>query len=403
MGGDLNKLSDKRLKNLMGTTRDKPEFLADGAGLSVRVSPVGGISWTFTYRNSGVLQRMTLGRYPDMSLKRAREKRDECRTWLSDGKDPKRQLKLKKQESLKPVTVRDAIEYWVKHYATGRVSSINNTVQKLNKHIYPHIGDMALSDCETRDWLQCFDLMKDIQVTAGALFYGCKQALKFCRARKYAISNALDDLKVSDIGKTAGKRDRVLTDVEIGQLWKFINSNNALLPYYSEWMKILIVFGCRSGEARLSRWVEWDFDNWLWTVPKEHSKTETVIIRPIPKKMRSYMEYLRAKHLRTGYLLGEIKKLSTVASTAVKTSQRLGHDKHWTPHDLRRTLATRLNDMGVMPHVVEQLLGHAMPGVMGIYNRSQYLPEKLEALNRWMDRLDELAAKSVLPDGLIKK
>lgn len=110
MGGALNKLSDKQLKNLLGSSREKYEFIADGAGLSVRVSPVGGIGWTYTYRNSGTIQRVTLGRYPDMSLKRAREKRDECRTWLSEGKDPRRQLKLIKQESLKPATVRDAIE-----------------------------------------------------------------------------------------------------------------------------------------------------------------------------------------------------------------------------------------------------------------------------------------------------
>ncbi|MGX8940521.1 tyrosine-type recombinase/integrase [Symbiopectobacterium sp. Eva_TO] len=403
MGGDLNKLSDKRLKNLMGTTRDKPEFFADGAGLSVRVSPVGGISWTFTYRNNGVLQRVTLGRYPDMSLKKAREKRDECRTWLSDGKDPKRQLKLKKQESLKPVTVKDAIEYWEKHYAMGRVSSIDGKMQQLKKHIYPYIGNMALSDCETRYWLECFDRINHMPVTAGAVFQLSKQVLKFCRVRRYAISNALDDLTIGDVGKTSGKRDRVLTDTEIGQLWKFINNDNDLLPYYSEWIKILIVFGCRSGEARLSRWDEWDLDNGLWTVPKEHSKTETPIIRPIPEKIRPCIEILRAHNLRTGYLLGELKKNSTVAEMGSRISKKLKHDEHWTAHDLRRTLATKLNDMGVAPHVVEQLLGHAMPGVMGIYNRSQYLPEKLGALNRWMDRLDELAEKSVLPDGLIKR
>lgn len=111
MGGELNKLSDKKLKNLLGVPREKYEFFADGAGLSVRVSTVGGISWTFTYRNSGTIQRVTLGRYPDMSLKRARERRDECRAWLAEGKDPRRQLKLSKKESLKPVTVREAIEY----------------------------------------------------------------------------------------------------------------------------------------------------------------------------------------------------------------------------------------------------------------------------------------------------
>jgi integrase len=59
--------------------------------------------------------------------------------------------------------------------------------------------------------------------------------------------------------------------------------------------------------------------------------------------------------------------------------------------DLRRSLATKLNELGIAPHVVEQLLGHAMPGVMAIYNRSQYLPEKLDALNKWIDRLEVLA------------
>ncbi|CAK8737746.1 Prophage integrase IntS [Sodalis praecaptivus] len=160
MGGELNKLSDKKLKNLLGIPREKYEFFADGAGLSVRVSTVGGISWTFTYRNSGTIQRVTLGRYPDMSLKRAREKRDECRTWLSEGKDPRRQLKLTKQESLKPVTVKDALDYWVEHYAMNNRTDIDSRSTQLKKHIYPYIGDMALSDCETRYWLQCFDRMK---------------------------------------------------------------------------------------------------------------------------------------------------------------------------------------------------------------------------------------------------
>ncbi|MGX8942483.1 site-specific integrase [Symbiopectobacterium sp. Eva_TO] len=188
-----------------------------------------------------------------------------------------------------------------------------------------------------------------------------------------------------------------------GQLWKAVNHITAFMPYYSSWIRILIVFGCRSAEARLSKWNEWDFDKWLWIVPKDHSKTETPIIRPIPEKIRPYLQELKSHNLKTGYLLGELKNTETVSSWGIRVWKMLNQEQAWTPHDLRRTLATRLNDMGVAPHVVEQLLGHAMPGVMGIYNRSQYLPEKLDALNRWMDRLDELAAKSVLPDGLIKR
>lgn len=66
----------------------------------------------------------------------------------------------------------------------------------------------------------------------------------------------------------------------------------------------------------------------------------------------------------------------------------------WTLHDIRRTLATRLNELGVAPYVVEQLLGHSLGGVMAIHNRSQYLPEKREALTMWLEHLDIMTNKT---------
>ena len=90
-------------------------------------------------------------------------------------------------------------------------------------------------------------------------------------------------------------------------------------------------------------------------------------------------------------MLGEIKKPEAVSQWGRMLYKRLGHSAPWTLHDLRRTFSTTLNNMGIAPHVVEQLLGHALGGVMSVYNRSQYLPEKLDALNKWMDRLDLLS------------
>ncbi|CDH23944.1 Putative integrase of prophage CP-933C (fragment) (fragment) [Xenorhabdus bovienii str. kraussei Becker Underwood] len=83
MAAELNKLSDKKLKTLHGKERNKIEFFADGAGLSAKASKAGGISWVFTYRLDGKkLNRLTIGRYPDMPLKQARETRDKCRVML---------------------------------------------------------------------------------------------------------------------------------------------------------------------------------------------------------------------------------------------------------------------------------------------------------------------------------
>lgn len=392
MAAELNKLSDKKLKILHGKERNSIEFFADGAGLSAKASKAGGISWVFTYRLDGKkLNRLTIGRYPDMSLKQAREVRDKCRSWLASGKDPKLQFSLTMQESLKPTTVKDCIEYWIDNYARENRVNMDNYVAQLKKHIYPYIGEMALSDCETLYWLQCFDrTKKTAPVAAGYIFQMCKQALKFCRVRKFAVSNALDDLTIPDVGKKQNKGDRVLTDNELGELWKSLNTN-MYLSYYNNLLIILIVFGCRSREARLSKCSEWNFDSMLWTVPKENSKSGEKIIRPIPLYLKAFLEKLIHKNHQNGYLLGDLRKNITVSQYGGNIWKKLGHTEKWTLHDLRRTLATKLNDMGVTPHVVEQLLGHALPGIMAIYNKSQYLPEKLDALNKWCERLDVLA------------
>lgn len=391
-----NKLSDKKLKSLLGTERSKEEMLADGEGLSVRLLRSGAISWIFTYRLGGrgsKLVRLTLGSYPDMSLKLAREKREQCRTWLAEGKNPKFQLDITTEEILKPVTVRDALEYWIREYATGNRVNVHRHQAQLEKHIFPHIGNLPLSLCETRHWLECFDRAKsETPVAAGYVFQMCKQALKFCRVRRYAVSNALDDLTIQDVGKKQDKGDRVNSEDEIGQIWSSCFSMK-FKPYYASLLRLLVVFGCRSQEVRLSGWGEWDLKRWIWTVPKEHSKGGEKIVRPVPEAIRPFIEALYKQHSDSGLLLGEMKKSEAVSQWGRGIHKRLGHSKPWTLHDLRRTFATMLNDMGIAPHVVEQLLGHTLGGVMAVYNRSQYLPEKLDALNKWMERLEVLSSE----------
>ena len=251
---------------------------------------------------------------------------------------------------------------------------------------------MALADCETRYWLDCFDRMKKkTPVAAGYVFQMCKQALKFCRVRRYAVSTALEDLTIPDVGKKQAKKDRVLNDKEAGDLWAAISSGTCFMPYYTRLLTILMVFGCRTQEARLSEWSEWDMDAWVWTVPKEHSKGGEKIVRPVPDAMRKFIEILHDETKRSGLLLGSVKGSEAVSQWGRGVYKKLGHSEPWTLHDLRRTLATHMNNMGIAPHVVEQLLGHSMPGVMAIYNRSLYLPEKLDALNKWYERLELLA------------
>lgn len=394
MAGGTNKLSDTALRKMNGRESPGDSFYADGDGLSIKVSRIGVMTWYFTFRTGGretTSQRIKLGNYPDLSLKAAREKREQCRAWLAEGKNPKHQLSFTTQETLKPVTVKDAMDYWIREYATHKRANVEKHIEQLNKHIYPYIGAFPLSMCETRHWLECFARVRDeAPVAAGYLLQMCKQALKFCRVHRYAVSNVLNDLTIDDVGRKQNKRDREHTRQELVDIWRE-SAGMKFKPYYAALLHLLVAFGCRTQELRLSTIGEWDLQDWIWTVPKEHSKGGEKILRPIPLVMRPFVKSLVARNKDTGLLLGELKKPEAVSQWGRGIYKRLGHSEPWTLHDLRRTFSTTLNNMGIAPHVVEQLLGHSLGGVMAVYNRSQYLPEKLDALDKWMERLELLS------------
>lgn len=396
MAGGTNKLSDTSLRKMSGKESPSDSFYADGDGLSIKVSKVGVMTWYFTFRIGGrdtPSQRIKLGNYPDLSLKTAREKRDQCRAWLAEGKNPKYQLNITTQETLKPVTVKEAMEYWINEYAVHKRANVEKHIDQLKKHIYPYIGSYPLSMCETRHWLECFSRVRaHSPVAAGYLLQMCKQALKFCRVHRYAISNVLNDLTVDDVGKKQEKRDREHSRSELSDIWRE-SQGKLFKPYYSALLHLLVVFGCRTQELRLSEIKEWDLVDWVWTVPKEHSKGGVKIVRPIPEAVRPFITSLAHQHKDSGLLLGEIKRSEAVSQWGRGIYKRLGHSEPWTLHDLRRTFSTTLNNMGIAPHVVEQLLGHTLGGVMSVYNRSQYLPEKLDALKKWVERLEVISGE----------
>lgn len=393
----INKLNGKFLKSVLSKPQAKHSIVADGGGLSIRITKQGALSWLYRYRLQGRNSNpkwLSLGSYPDTTLKQAREKRDQCREWLDNGKDPAVEMELYKERRLAPVTVQDALEYWLENYAQDYRKNYQRHRAQFERHIYPQIGKYPLADVSTTLWCQCFDKIRrgvpgkrrPAPVAAGYVFQNCKQALIFCRKRGLAESHALDDLIISDVGRKQSKRDRVLTKEELTDLIHCIQGE-LLMPYYRRLIFLLLIFGARTQEVRLSMWEEWDFQKQLWTVPKANSKTDEKILRPIPDELLPWLLELKLETQKTGYVLGGLKGAESVSQYCRIIWKKLNHSEPWSIHDLRRTIATRLNDLGVAPHIVDHLLGHTVAGVSGIYNRSQYLSEKTEALKLWVDEL----------------
>ncbi len=396
----MGKLYDKHLKAVLNKKQPDVFTMTDGDGLGARVSKNGKIRWQYRYKIHSKNQRLDLGDYPALSLVRARAEAQQCREWLAKGYDPKHQRSLARNESLKPVSVQDALEYWLVNYAeANRVNASKHRAQ-FKKHIYPYIGEFPLEQVDTRHWVECFerinngieDKQKSASYSAGYVLQHAKQALKYCRVRQYAASRALDDLSVGDVGSKQNKRDRVLLHHELRDVWRTALEEGLFSnQYYRNLLRLLIVFGSRTQEIRLSTWSEWDFDEMLWTVPKANSKGGEKILRPIPNDLLDWLLELKGNATQSDFILGESKSPEAVSQYGRLLWKQFEHEEKWTLHDLRRTVATRMNELGVAPHVVEQLLGHSLGGVMQVYNRSQYIPEKEEALTMWLERLELLS------------
>lgn len=183
-------------------------------------------------------------------------------------------------------------------------------------------------------------------------------------------------------------RDRVLSDEELRSVWLRAGDGD-----YGTIIRLLILLGQRRGEIAGMRWSEIDFDKRLWRIGAERTKNGRAHDVPLPDAV---VELLAAHGRREGRDLvfgsreGPFQGWGS-AKNALDERIRgeLGEKPEWKPwrlHDLRRTAATRMADLGVQPHVVEAVLNHFSghkAGVAGVYNRASYEPEKRSALNLW--------------------
>ncbi|MBB1475854.1 site-specific integrase [Shewanella sp. SG41-3] len=408
-----NKLSDRGLRVLLSTSLDKSKSYSDGGGLSVRVTASKSnsdddnhLQWQFRYRLGGrEAQQLTLvlGKYPELTLATARKEREQCRQWLAEGRDPKNERNLGRVESLKPLTVKSALLLWIENYASKNRKNSAKHLQQFNRWIFIKIGHLPISQIAKHHWIECFEARAaKYPVAAGYVLRNAQQALKYVKKRGYEVSGDIFELDFESIGARAqAKRSRrLLSDSsfqELVDLLKWLKQGE-MPPYYNDLVQFLIIFGCRTQEIRLSKIDEWDFERMIWTVPSENNKNvlkdkknglSGEILRPIPERLKPWLLGLASKSANE-YILGDVKADTAVSGWGSDICEKLGHEKKWTLHDLRRTVATGMNDLGIAPHIVELILGHTIQGVAGIYNRSQRIPEKLQALELWLDRLELL-------------
>lgn len=367
---------------------------ADRDGLSVRVSPNGKKTFQFRYRFIGVPRRMRLGCYPDTSLKEARERLRGARELLDNGVDPLVYEKSQVTRVQAASTVKELCQKWVADYAEPRRRRWHDLENMLKKDVYRQIGEILLVDV-SRLMVSELALQPIVKrgspVQANKVLTLLKQIFNYGLELGYLETNPCAVLTKRSVGGREVSRNRVLNDQEIQAVWCGLDDTDISL-YVKLAIKILIVTAQRRGEITRARWEHIDFEGNTWFIPEEHSKNGSSHRVPLSPLALDLFAQLKSISVVGEWVMpssmGENKPMSERAiSRAVNRHvEEIGVEK-WVPHDLRRTAATKMNEVGVQPHVVEKILNHKMVGVMAVYNRYDYWPECVSAMDLWSNVL----------------
>ena len=364
-------------------------------GLVLRVSPTGVKAWTVVYSREadGEKRRVTLGKFPALSLEKARRKALDAVAAVSDGHDPAGDKRARREA----MTVADLASLYVERYAKRNKKSWAEDERVLRVDVLPTISSMKAAAVKRRDVLDIIDAKAE----AGKLTQSTHVLAVVRKMFGWAVDE--DYLEVSPaVGikprAKPVKRDRVLSEDEVRKIWSVL-PGAALRAVTADAFRLLFLTGQRSGEVCGMVRGEIDLDRATWTIPGERTKNGLTHLVPLSAAVMAIVERRieRAGEGRDAPLFSHVGK--PIESNAVAHAARLKLqicDEAWTPHDIRRTVATMMGDLGIMPHIVESVLNHISgfrAGVAGVYNRNQYEPEKRRALDMWAARLDEIVTK----------
>lgn len=282
---------------------------------------------------------------------------------------------------------------------------------QVSKWIVPILNDKntPLDLMTIKDWITYFDEVKaqGSAKTAGTILVRIKSIIGWAEKRgEVKPFNPVLTLNVNDIGEQASVGQRVMRFDEIAKLWIQIESSKAT-PATKACLQLIYITGVRQSEVRLAKWEHFDFENGIWTVPPENSKTNKAIRRPISTKMKSILDTLAMVYGRKGYLIpgGNPHKPMTTHSINRYCCRMWDHlfakykMPKFLPHDARRSLSTLLSENGIAPHVTEKMLGHTMRGVMAVYNKHDWIKEQAEGYELYCQLIEDAILESLNNKG----
>lgn len=399
-------LTDTALKALK--PQDKPYTLADDRGLYVEVFPTGGIVWRFRYRVAGKREKLTLGKYPALTLKNARIKRDEAAQAAAMDKSPAKQKQLAKLAAADATTVAEFGERFFREVVAKDRQNITIPRRYFDKAIVPAIGRKPVREVTTEDVRDIIWKKKDegFDAAAGNIRGVLKRLFDYAMTAGLVSVNPVLALPMRHVHK-AKSRERSLTPEEIRCFLVAAFESN-IRRQFKIGLQLILLTMVRKSELLLARWAHVDFEQAEWHIPAEHSKTGKPHIVFLSSQSVALFKELQALAGGSELVLpgrGSLTKpfAHNAINSALKVALRGQDIPAFTIHDLRRTASTLLHENGWASDVVEKALNHTIGGVRGVYNRAEYEPQRRQMLQFWANYIEELTTAGQVILGRFRK
>lgn len=375
------------------------------SGFGLKVTPTGSKTYLFQYRlggRAGKTRRVTIGKHGNLTPDAARKEAERLSRLLSQGVDPQQQ----KQDN-----ARKAVDLAFKGYAKTFVDDCLKVRWKashkdgdalLRLYAIPVLGSKPLHEINRADIRAVLQKAKGKVGSSRNLFAVLR------RLFRWAVSEG--DIEVSPLTgmeppPLPTKRDRVLSDAELKLVWQ---ATEKLGYPFGPFVRMLIITGQRLEEVSALEWSELEKAASMWTLPADRAKNATASLVPLSTLAANELDALAKRTKRkdgwprkgfvfstngetsiSGYSKAKLRLGKEIAALA-KDDDEIGTIGPWRFHDLRRTLATGMQRLGVRFEVTEAILNHvsgSKSGVAGVYQRHDWGPEKKAALQAWSDHV----------------
>ncbi|QPG06520.1 site-specific integrase [Salinimonas marina] len=412
-------LTDIWLRKNNGRLTAKEELTSDTGAMFARLRG-GKISFIYRpYLQSGERIKMTLGSYPKMSLKDARDKRDEYNRMVNEGHDPRRKLMATRFTNATQPTVNELFTVWYENQAMVRKKNPALHLRTYELHLKKEFGNMNYVDLP-RVVVGKYLVQKANEVPHIALRIISDMKACINYAKIHGLTDAENVFQIFTsrslgISRSIGKR--VLSGEELRLMYKTLDSmdmNEKNLAI----VNLMLFYGCRGAEIRETRKDWLNFETMTWTVPPEFhktgGKTGKPLVRPILDEMKHLWEILLAFSGDSQYVCTLMasknkktdKQMSANALRSIAgqiINHAVGHFKdaqgepitweHWTNHDLRRTARSHWSEFGDWA-VCEKMLGHSLPGEADVYDHNQYMGQMRAIYRQWWNQIQEYAGET---------